>query len=42
MERTADKFRENNRKVFQIKSLLSRFYGNNKRYFYFSGAKNNP
>ena len=41
MERTADKFRENNRKVFQIKSLLSRFYGNNKRYFYFSGANLN-
>lgn len=38
MTRTSDEFRENNRKVFQIKSLLSRFYGNNKRYFYFSGA----
>ncbi len=38
MTRTSDEFRENNGKVFPIKSLLSRFYGNNKRYFYFSGA----
>ena len=38
MEKTPDEFRENNRKVFPIKALLSRFYGNSKRYFYFSGA----
>ena len=37
MERTSDEFRENNGKVFPIKALLSRFYGNNKRYFYLSG-----
>lgn len=38
MTKTADELRENNGKVFPIKSLLGRFYGNNKRYFYFSGA----
>ena len=37
MIKTADEFRENNRKVFPIKALLARFYGSNKRYFYFSG-----
>lgn len=37
MTRTSDEFRENNGKVFPIKALLSRFYGNNKRYFYLSG-----
>lgn len=38
MTKTSDELRENNGKVFPIKALLSRFYGNNKRYFYFSGA----
>lgn len=37
MERTPDELRENNGKVFPIKALLDRFYGSNKRYFYFSG-----
>lgn len=41
MIRTSDELRENNRKVFPIKVLLDRFYGSNKRYFYFSGTNLN-
>ena len=37
MERTSDELRQNNAKVFPIKALLNRFYGDNKRYFYLSG-----
>ena len=37
MIRTSDELRQNNAKVFPIKELLNRFYGDNKRYFYLSG-----
>lgn len=37
MIRTSDELRQNNAKVFPVKALLNRFYGDNKRYFYLSG-----
>ena len=37
MIRTSEELRQNNAKVFPVKALLNRFYGNNKRYFYLSG-----
>lgn len=37
MERTSNELRQNNAKVFPVKALLNRFYGDNKRYFYLSG-----
>lgn len=37
MERSMEEYKENNWKVYSIKSLLDSFYGRSKRYFYFEG-----